>query len=148
MEEFPSTDSFLPKDVFTQKDLNLCQRIWLELLKNYDMTVPYHLKKVNMVMNALSPFLMGSVAHVEDDKKELVHDVHKFFRMGVHFVDSNEGGVLAHNGLKLSFASDIMAKHDLDMIMVELKKSIPTNPSRLFSNREIVPLDIKVSYVL
>ena len=112
------------------------------------MNVKYHPGKANIGFDALRRMTIRRTAHVEDDKKELVHDVHKFFRMGVHFVDSNEGGVLAHNGLKLSFASDIMAKHDLDMIMVELKKSIPTNPSRLFSNREIVPLDIKVSYVL
>ena len=31
--------------VFTQKDLNLRQRIWLELLKEYDMSVLYHPSK-------------------------------------------------------------------------------------------------------
>ncbi|WMV50597.1 hypothetical protein MTR67_043982, partial [Solanum verrucosum] len=35
------------KYVFTQKDLNLCQRRWLELLKDYDMNVLYHPRKVN-----------------------------------------------------------------------------------------------------
>ena len=28
--------------VFTQRELNLRQRRWLELLKNYDMSVHYH----------------------------------------------------------------------------------------------------------
>ena len=28
-------------DVFTQKDLNLCQIMWLELLKDYDKSVLY-----------------------------------------------------------------------------------------------------------
>ncbi|WMV19752.1 hypothetical protein MTR67_013137 [Solanum verrucosum] len=30
------------KHVFTQKDLNLRQRRWMELLKDYDITIQYH----------------------------------------------------------------------------------------------------------
>jgi len=63
--------------VFTQKDLNLRQRRWLELLKDYIMSVLYHPDKANVVVNALSRFSIGSVAHVEDEKKELVRDVHR-----------------------------------------------------------------------
>ncbi|WMV41066.1 hypothetical protein MTR67_034451, partial [Solanum verrucosum] len=40
--------------VFTQKGLNLRQRRWLELLKDYDMTVLYHPGKANVVADALS----------------------------------------------------------------------------------------------
>ena len=35
--------------VFTHKDLNLRQRRWLELLKEYDMSVMYHPGKANVV---------------------------------------------------------------------------------------------------
>ena len=63
--------------VFTQKDLNLLQRKWLELLKDYDMSVLYHPEKSNMVADALSRMSMGSVAHVANGKKELVKDVHR-----------------------------------------------------------------------
>ena len=38
--------------VFTQKDLNLRQRIWLELLKDYDMSVLYHSRKANVVADS------------------------------------------------------------------------------------------------
>ena len=55
--------------VFTQRELNLHQRRWLELLKNYDMSVLYHPGKANVVADALSRLSMGSVAHVENDKK-------------------------------------------------------------------------------
>ena len=54
--------------VFTQKELNLCQKRCLELLKDYNMSVLYHLSKANVIMDALSCMLMGSVAHVEDEK--------------------------------------------------------------------------------
>ena len=40
--------------VFTQRDLNLHQRRWLELLKDYDMSVLYHPGKANVVADALS----------------------------------------------------------------------------------------------
>ena len=63
--------------VFNQKDLNLCQKRWLKLLKDYDMSVLYHPGKANVVADAISILSMGSVAHVEDEKKELVHEVHR-----------------------------------------------------------------------
>ena len=54
--------------VFTQKDLNLRQRIWLELLKDYDMSVHYHPDNANIVADALSRVSMGSLAHVDSMK--------------------------------------------------------------------------------
>ncbi|WMV55014.1 hypothetical protein MTR67_048399 [Solanum verrucosum] len=44
---------------------------WLELLKDYDMSVLYHPNKVNVVANALSELYMGSVAHIEEAKQDL-----------------------------------------------------------------------------
>ena len=40
--------------VFTQKDLNLRQRRWMEILKDYDITIWYHPGKANVVADALS----------------------------------------------------------------------------------------------
>ncbi|KAF3623052.1 hypothetical protein FXO37_32055 [Capsicum annuum] len=48
----------------------------VELLKDYNMSVFYHPSKANIVADALSRLSMGSVAHVENDKKELARDVH------------------------------------------------------------------------
>ena len=42
------------KYIFTQKDLNLRQRRWLELIKDYDMEIHYHPGKPNLVADALS----------------------------------------------------------------------------------------------
>jgi hypothetical protein len=42
------------KSIFTQPDLNLRQRRWLELIKDYDLGINYHSGKVNMVVDALS----------------------------------------------------------------------------------------------
>jgi hypothetical protein len=42
------------KYVFTQPDLNLRQRRWLELIKHYDLGINYHPGKANVVVDALS----------------------------------------------------------------------------------------------
>ena len=48
------TDHMSLKCIFTRKDLNLRQRRWLELIKDYDMRLHYHLGKANAVADALS----------------------------------------------------------------------------------------------
>ncbi|WMV45498.1 hypothetical protein MTR67_038883 [Solanum verrucosum] len=40
--------------IMSQRDLNLRQRRWLELIKDYDVTTLYHPKKANVVGDALS----------------------------------------------------------------------------------------------
>ena len=40
--------------MLTQKDLNLRQRRWLELFKDYDCIIDYHPRKANVVVEALS----------------------------------------------------------------------------------------------
>jgi hypothetical protein len=42
------------KYIFTQSNLNLRQRRWLEVIKNYDLGINYHPGKANVVEDALS----------------------------------------------------------------------------------------------
>jgi hypothetical protein len=42
------------KYIFTQNNLNLRQRQWLELIKDYDLGINYHPGKANVVADALS----------------------------------------------------------------------------------------------
>nr|AAV31273.1 putative polyprotein [Oryza sativa Japonica Group]AAV31377.1 putative polyprotein [Oryza sativa Japonica Group] len=48
------TDHKSLKYIFTQPDLNMRQRRWLELIKDYDMEIHYHPGKANVVADALS----------------------------------------------------------------------------------------------
>ncbi|KAL4037249.1 hypothetical protein IC575_000837 [Cucumis melo] len=48
------TDHNSLKYIFDQKELNLRQRRWLELIKDYDCTIEYHPGKANVVADALS----------------------------------------------------------------------------------------------
>ena len=86
------TDDKSLQYVFTQRELNLRQRRLLELLKDYDMNVHYHPGKANVVADALSRMSMGSTDHVEDEKKELVKDIHRLDKLDVRLVDSTSEG--------------------------------------------------------
>jgi hypothetical protein len=48
------TDHRSLKHIFTQKELNMRQRRWLELIKDYDMNLQYHPGKANVEADALS----------------------------------------------------------------------------------------------
>ena len=58
------TDHKSLKYIFQQRDLNLRQRRWMELLKDYDCTIQYHLNKENVVANALSRKSSRTLAHI------------------------------------------------------------------------------------
>jgi hypothetical protein len=48
------TDHKSLKYIFTQSELNMRQRRWLELIKDYDLEIHYHPGKANVVADALS----------------------------------------------------------------------------------------------
>ena len=49
----------------------------MELVKDYDCTIQYHLSKANIVANALSRKSLGSLAHIWVEKRELIKDLHE-----------------------------------------------------------------------
>ena len=50
--------------LFTQKELNMRHRRWIELIKDYECTIEYHLGKANVVVDALSRRPMSSISHL------------------------------------------------------------------------------------
>ena len=63
------------KYIFTQKELNLGQRRWLELIKDYDMRLHYHPGKDNVVADALSRKSHVNTLMTEGLPKELAEDL-------------------------------------------------------------------------
>ncbi|KAA3481257.1 DNA/RNA polymerases superfamily protein [Gossypium australe] len=60
------------KYLLTQKELNLRQRRWVELLKDYNCTIEYHLGKANVVVDALSRRAMSDLrAHELNEDRVL-----------------------------------------------------------------------------
>ena len=61
--------------IFTQKELNLRQRRWLELIKDYDCTIEYHPGKANVVADALSRRPESSLSHMRSGYLPLLVDL-------------------------------------------------------------------------
>ena len=69
------TDHKSLKYIFTQKELNLRQRRWLELIKDYDMKLHYHPGKANVVADALSRKSYANILESNGLPKELAEDL-------------------------------------------------------------------------
>jgi hypothetical protein len=82
------TDHKSLKYIFTQKDLNLRQRRWLELIKDYDLEIHYHPGKANLVADALSRKEHVHSAFVIQLPDELAKD---FERLNLGIVTHTEG---------------------------------------------------------
>ena len=65
------TDHKSLKYIFTQTDLNMRQRRWIELIKDYDMEVHYHPEKANVVADALSRKSYANEVQVTPMSREL-----------------------------------------------------------------------------
>ena len=58
------TDHKSLKYILTQKELNLRQRRWLELIKDYDRIIDYHPRKANVVADAFNHKSSVTLAHI------------------------------------------------------------------------------------
>ncbi|KAA3469742.1 DNA/RNA polymerases superfamily protein [Gossypium australe] len=85
------TDHKSLKYLMTQKDLNLRQRGWLELLKDYDLVINYHLGKANVVANAVSRkslFVLWQIYESQKSDDEL--QAKRNFKLGLMVVYYSE----------------------------------------------------------
>src|SRR6202000_2766908 len=83
------------KYIFTQRDLNMRQRRWMEFLEDYDFTLHYHPGKANVVANALSRKSRGVLARVASREWQMLETVGQF---GLCYVGQAQGilGSLTH----------------------------------------------------
>ena len=69
------TDHKSLKYLLIQKELNLRQRKWLKLIKDYDFVIDYHLEKANVVADALSRKFSITLAHIRTAYMPLLLDL-------------------------------------------------------------------------
>jgi hypothetical protein len=79
------------KYIFTQSNLNLRQRRWLELIKDYDLGINYHLGKANVVADALSRRSHVSQLVVNSMPFELCEE---FYKLNLRIVANTEAMVM------------------------------------------------------
>ena len=66
------------KYIFTQRDLNMSQRRWMEYLEDYDFTLHYHPSKENVVADALSQKSRGVLARVVSREWQMLETMGQF----------------------------------------------------------------------
>ena len=78
--------------IFIQEELNLRQRRWLELIKDYNCTIEYHPGKANVVADALSRRPESSLSHMRSCYLPLLVDQRA---LGVILEVDDSGALLA-----------------------------------------------------
>ena len=76
------------KYIFTQRDLNMRQRIWMEFLEDYDFTLHYHPDKENVVADALSQKSHGVLASIASQEWRMLETVGQF---GLQYNEQAQG---------------------------------------------------------
>ena len=117
------TDHKSIKYLFTQKELSMRQRRWLELLKDYDLTISYHLGKADVVADALSRKFVGNLAALLTTQKHILEDSRKM-RIEVQLYEAK-----AH-----------LANHKVQPTLIERIKIAQSNDPQLQKIRNLINL--------
>jgi hypothetical protein len=76
------------KYIFTQSELNMKQRRWLELIKDYELEIHYHPGKANVVADALSRKSQVNMLAAHSMPFELAKE---FGRLSLRFLNNTQG---------------------------------------------------------
>jgi hypothetical protein len=82
------TDHKTLKYIFTQSELNMRQRRWLELIEDYELEIHYHLGKANVVADALSRKSQVNMLAAYPMPYELAKE---FDRLSLRFPNNTQG---------------------------------------------------------
>jgi hypothetical protein len=141
------TDHKSLKYIFTQADLNMRQRRWLELIKDYNLEVHYHPGKANIVADALSRKAHCSCFPVEAFSETLCGEMRK---LNLKIIPQ---GSLNHISVETTLKDSIIMvqQHDEGIKIIkqmtaqgeEKYKCFQVDPKGIlwFNGRMIVPKD-------
>jgi hypothetical protein len=109
------TDHKSLKYIFTQPDLNLRQRRWLELVKDYNVEIHYHPGKANVVVDALSR---------KSYKPKNAHLQEEMARLNVHVIPRNSHRKLS---VQPTLESKIREAQSSDTDLMKIRKQTGEN---------------------
>ena len=105
------------KYLFTQKELNMRQRRWLKLVKDYDCEILYHPGKANKVADALSRRSTIKLMSIQALPQALQEDIYK---LELELIT----GQVSALTLQPTIFDGIKGSQDLDLTLVKLKKDM------------------------
>ncbi|XP_074265877.1 uncharacterized protein LOC141588329 [Silene latifolia] len=115
------------KYIYTQKELNMRQRRWIELIGDYDMEIVYHEGKANVVADALSRKSVHSLCTVLSRLK-LRDEVEK---MGIHVIRKGDG--LGDLTMEPELYEEIRVMQVGDPRLAEWRKAVEAGEATRFS---------------
>ena len=119
--------------IFTQKELNLRQRRWIELIKDYDCTIEYHPGKANIIADSLSRRPESSLSHMKSGNLPLLVDLRA---LGVILEVEDSGASLATFHVRPLLVDQILGGQLQDPQMIKLKEEIEKGKKVEFQIRD------------
>ncbi|RVX02879.1 Retrovirus-related Pol polyprotein from transposon 17.6 [Vitis vinifera] len=131
------TDHKSLKYLFSQKELNMRQRRWIELLKDYDCIIQYHPGKANVVADALSRKSVGSLAAIRGCQRQLLEELRS---LQVHFRVMGLGALVANFRVQPDLVGRIknLQKNDSQLVQVMEEVKRGSKPDFVLSDNEIL----------
>jgi hypothetical protein len=115
------TDHKSLKYISTQKELNMRQRRWLELIKDYDCSINYHLGKANVVADALSRKSYGFLAVLLTTQKHIINDLE---RLGDEVVVDGSQSYLASLSVQPTLIEKIKSSQGCDPQLMKIMEKV------------------------
>ncbi|KAJ3679581.1 hypothetical protein LUZ60_017592 [Juncus effusus] len=113
------TDHKSLKYIFSQKELNLRQRRWLELMKDYDISIEYHPGKTNVVADALSRKRYATMSACIVYDRRILDDLRK---MDIELELPGDEAVVASLVIRPSLLDEIRNAQDNDPGFIKIKE--------------------------
>ncbi|KAK4382892.1 Transposon Tf2-12 polyprotein [Sesamum angolense] len=126
------TDHKSLKYILTQKELNLRQRRWIELLKDYDCTIDFHPGKANVVADALRRKSSNTLASLGSHNQTLLLEMRS---MNTKLEVDQVAGLLAALQLKPDFVDHIKEAQTQDPFLLRMREKLKQGKKSNFSVR-------------
>ena len=123
------------KYLFTQKELNMRQRRWLELIKDYDLQINYHPGKANVVADALSRKSSGNLLYALTAQEQLIREMEQ---LEIEVIPRTEHGMMAALQARPALIDEIKAKQMEDPNLKKIHDEIPEGKRPDFTIRDDV----------
>ena len=108
------------KYIFTQRDLNMRQRRWMEYLEDYDFTLHYHPGKANIMADALNRKSQGALASVTSREWQMLKTIGQF---ELRYSDQAQGA-LGSLVATPSLLSKVIESQGQDAELVSIRDSV------------------------